>query len=266
MSGNCVELRTDNEDLYKPFFEVKKSLWPIPDYLQDIHDKELHEYALLESKSLNKIISSTEELRLLHLEVGLSHRLPYFNSFKTFLEDANNGKNVCWDSNKNEEISKSEMFIRSLNVKNTWNYISQGWTFYSPSKWKCTWGSDNYKGLCTTWVFNILWKLWFKKVSESTTFNIDTLKKMWLQFVTKVNSHNPWKSGYMPRNGDVAVWPRFQKASWKYTQHMAVWVNWAWRSDTKQSKMACYNNEPNEPLCKIYRYGWIDNQDNTKLS
>jgi len=45
-----------------------------------------------------------------------------------------------------------------LKVKETRDYISNWWTFYSPSKWLCQW--NKYRSVCSTGSFNVLRRLW----------------------------------------------------------------------------------------------------------
>jgi len=143
-----------------------------------------------------------------------------------------------------------------LKVKETRDYISNWWTFYSPSKWLCQ--RNKYRSVCSTGSFNVLRRLWLPKVSNSTEVDLkwDTLTQMWLTYIGKVNPKNPWQNGYKPQDWDTAVRPRFTKKSGKTTQHQATYINWHWVSDNIQNRMSCYPREPNEPDCKIYRYMW----------
>ncbi|MBQ7075016.1 hypothetical protein IJM86_08510 [bacterium] len=74
-----------------------------------------------------------------------------------------------------------------------------------------------------------------------------------------VDPTDPNRSGYVPKNGDVAVRPRFQ-SNHGPTQHMACYINGYWVSDTIQNRMSCYNatpqreRNPNEPNVQIYRF------------
>ena len=158
-----------------------------------------------------------------------------------------------WDK-KWDTHSETCDWDNNLKVSETWNYISNGWTFYSPSKWVCK--RDKYRWVCSTGSFNVLRKLWLPKVSDSTEVDLkwDTLTQMWLSYIWKVDPKNPWKNWYKPQNGDTAVWPKFKRKSWKTTQHQATYVNGHWVSDNIQNSTSCYRNEPNEPECLIYRY------------
>ena len=166
-------------------------------------------------------------------------------------------KSLFWSNGKkwNTHSEAQERSNNGLKVSETWNYITNGWTFYSPSKGVCKW--DRYRWVCSTGSFNVLRKLWLPKVSESTEVDLkwDTLTQMWLSYIWKVNPKNPSKNWYKPQDGDTAVWPKFTRKSWKTTQHQATYINWHWVSDNIQNNMSCYRNEPNEPECLIYRYG-----------
>jgi hypothetical protein len=141
-------------------------------------------------------------------------------------------------------------------VRDAWNYIANGWTFHSNSKWTISWGWGKYKHVCSTGSFNVLWKLWLPKVSNSTECDLQwkVLPKMWLEYIWEVDPDNPEKSWYKPQNWDTAVWPKFRNGS-KTTQHQATFINWHWVSDTIQNRMSCYNSK-NEPMVKVYRYTW----------
>ena len=143
-----------------------------------------------------------------------------------------------------------------LRVSYAWDYIKSWWTFYSPSKWICK--RNKYRQVCSTWSYNVLRLLWLHKVSNSlqVDLNWSILTKMWLKYIGEVNPKNPWQNWYKPQNWDTAVWPKFKKKSWKITQHQATYINWHWVSDNIQNQMSCYTNEPNEPMCKVYRYFW----------
>jgi len=157
----------------------------------------------------------------------------------------------CRDAPHIEEVKGNSS---DLKVSETWNYIKNWWTFHSPSRWICK--RDAYRGVCSTWSFNVLRKLWLPKVSNSTNVDLTwkTLTKMWLKYIWETNPKNPSQNGYKPQDWDTAVWPKFKKKSGKITQHQATYVNWHWVSDNIQRNMSCYPREPNEPNCKIYRY------------
>ena len=163
-------------------------------------------------------------------------------------------KNLFWLNWWTEEFSEQNERHSKLKVRETWDYIKNGWTFYSPSKWICKW--NKYRWVCSTGSFNVLRRLWLPKVSNSTEVDLkwDTLTQMWLKYIWEVNPKNPGRNWYKPKDWDTAVGPRFQKRSWKITQHQATYINWHRVSDNIQNRMSCYPWEPNEPKCKIYRY------------
>lgn len=168
-------------------------------------------------------------------------------SLSSMSQDKESGSDS--NDNINEHISKSA-------VKRTRNYISNWWTFYSPSLWTITWGVGKYKHVCSTWSYNVLWQLWLPKVSTSTECDLKwkILPKMGLEYIWDVDPNNPEKNWYKPQDGDTAVWPKFKNGR-KITQHQATFINWHWVSDTIQSKMSCYSSR-NEPMVKVYRYKW----------
>lgn len=171
-------------------------------------------------------------------------------------ENQDNWWNESNDSNENvfQRRRESKEKISKKKVTETWNYIKNWWTFYSPTKWRVTRWKDKYKWVCSTWSYNVLWRLWLPKTSESleVDLNWNILPEMWLNYLWTVDPNNPWKNGYKPQDGDTAVWPRFNNG-WKMTQHQATYINWHWVSDTIQRQMSCYSSK-NEPMCKIYRY------------
>lgn len=175
-----------------------------------------------------------------------------------FFEKASSWLKNLFSFNWNAKIDSSEQNEKhsKLKVKETWDYITNWGTFYSPSQWTCKW--NRYRWVCSTGSFNVLRKLWLPKVSNSTEVDLkwDTLRQMWLQYIWDVNPKNPEKNWYKPQDWDTAVWPKFKKSSWKITQHQATYINWRWVSDNIQNRMSCYPKEPNEPNCKIYRYMW----------
>ncbi len=137
-------------------------------------------------------------------------------------------------------------------VKKARDYMANGWTFHSNSKGTCTWGRNKYKHVCSTWSYNVLWLLWFPKVSKSTEVDLKwkILPKMGLKYIWEVDPDHPEKNWYKPQDWDTAVWPRFNG-----TQHQATYIAGHWVSDTIQNKMSCYSSK-NEPNVKIYRYTW----------
>lgn len=208
-------------------------------------------------ESGKEIINWTKKsLSLLEKET----RINFFRSASDWL------KKIFWFDKSDKKESHNES-INNLNaytnehinesaVKNTRNYISNWWTFHSDSKWTVTWGRDKYKHVCSTWSYNILWRLWLPKVSNSTECDLNwtILPKMGLEYIWQVDPDNPEKDWYKPQNGDTAVWPRFKNGK-NMTQHQATFINWHWVSDTIQSSMSCYGSK-NEPMVKIYRYTW----------
>lgn len=180
----------------------------------------------------------------------------------------NNNPNNWWNwnesNNSNESVfqrwRESKEKISKEKVIKTRNYIKNWWTFYSPSKWTVKRWEGNYKWLCSTWSYNVLWRLWLPKASDSLEVDLkwNILPKMWLNYVWTVDPNNPWKNGYKPQDGDTAVWPRFSN-HWKMTQHQATYINWHRVSDTIQRQMSCYSSK-NEPMCKIYRYHWENSE------
>lgn len=174
------------------------------------------------------------------------------------------------NSNVHKKSTKSEQFsytpikgstqeIADKNAQKAERYIQSGGTFKSASKGILTWGRNDYKQVCSTGSFNVLWLLGLPKVSDNTNTDLSgrTLNQMGLSYLTTVDPKNPTKNGYTPRNGDTAVWPKFTRGSGKNagktTQHQATYLNGKWYSDTEQSKMSAYSSDPNEPLVKIYR-------------
>ena len=154
-------------------------------------------------------------------------------------------------------------------VERAWNYINNDWTFYSPSKWICIRWKWQYKGVCTTWVWNVLHLLtWLPLPCNLEIDGTDERpEEMWerlnamncYKILDSVDPTNPSVSWYVPKDGDVAVRPRFQSDHGQ-TQHMACYINGHWVSDTIQPCMSCYNatpqkkRNPYEPNVKIYRY------------
>ena len=147
-------------------------------------------------------------------------------------------------------------------VQEVRNYINNRWRFYSPKKWIKEWWNSDYKGVCSTWSYNVLRRLWFPKVSKSLNVDLkwEILPKMWLKFIWTVDPDNPEKNWYKPQDWDTAVWPSFVRTTWKHkgesTQHQATYINGRWVSDTIQARMSCYwdKNEPRN--VRIYRYTW----------
>ena len=178
---------------------------------------------------------------------------------------SSDSKTPSTQSRRNTQLSAGQRIASSHwttlpreRVQKTRDYIFNGWTFYSPSKWRCQW--NQYRGVCSTWSFNVLRRLWFPKVNNSTEVDLtgDTLTKMWLTYIWEVNPKDPWKNWYTPQDWDTAVWPKFTRLHWKHpwktTQHQATYINWHRVSDNIQLNFSCYPNEPYEPNVKIYRY------------
>ena len=164
-----------------------------------------------------------------------------------------NWNSPSWWTNLSEQ---KEWASSKLKVKETRDYISNWWTFYSPSRWICQ--RNAYRQVCSTGSFNVLRRLGLPKVSNSTEVDLkwDTLTKMWLKYIGEVNPNNPSQNWYKPQDWDTAVRPKFKLNSWKTTQHQATYINWRWVSDNIQKRMSCYPWQRNEPNCKIYRYMW----------
>lgn len=147
-------------------------------------------------------------------------------------------------------------------VKKTRDYIVNKWEFYSPSKWKCTRWRSEYKHVCTTWAWNVLHHLTWLPLPNN--LEIDGTEERPWEMWQRLNAMNCYKIldnvdpkhpvPYLPKDGDIAVRPRFTLTSGRTTQHMACYINWHWVSDTIQNRMSCYPNQPNEPKVKIYRY------------
>ena len=256
------------------------------------NDKDLYDYAELKLKDDSEL-HLKDQLNIIKLELKLSLKCSYFKDFQKFLEELKNWDDVSWNPDQNtsitpelaydnnywnqdEQMNREQMKwnprqtiewsvisewwnkeerIPSGKVQEVWNYISNWWTFYSPSKWTVERWKWKYKHVCSTGSYNVLWKLWFPKISNSLNCDLDwtILPKMWLEYICEVDPNNPGKNWYKPQDGDTAVWPRFTRDSWTKTQHQATYINGSWVSDTIQEKMSCYWDK-NEPMCKIYRY------------
>lgn len=171
----------------------------------------------------------------------------WYSEFGEQSSDTNNSS----ESENNLDAYTNE-HIPEEKVKEARDYISNWWTFHSPSKWTISRGRGKYKHVCSTWSYNVLWRLGLPKVSNSTECDLKwkVLPKMGLKYIWEVDPDNPEKNWYKPQNWDTAVWPRFNG-----TQHQATFINWHWVSDTIQRKMSCYNAK-NEPMVKVYRYTW----------
>ena len=211
--------------------------------------------SLHSSKETKNVLNNTKKsLSLLEKETRISF----------FKKACDRIKNLFWYNKKEwdkKEWDKKtgthhETYTKAdnLRVSETRDYISNGWTFYSPSRWTCKW--NKYRWVCSTWSFNVLRRLWLPKVSESTEVDLkwDTLTQMWLKYIWEVDPKKPWQNWYQPQDWDTAVWPRFKTKSGKFTQHQATYINWHRVSDNIQNNMSCYPREPKEPNCKIYRY------------
>lgn len=214
---------------------------------------------LKENTYLHKIIDWTKSsLSLLEKET----RIWFFKKASEWIKNLfRSNWNNKQSQNKQQYETQNNHFEQNeknnnLKVSETRNYITNWWTFYSPSKWICQ--RNKYRWVCSTWSFNVLRKLWLPKISDNTPVDLkwDTLTQMWLKYIGKVNPKNPWKNGYKPQDWDTAVRPKFTRKSGKTTQHQATYINWHWVSDNIQNRMSCYPREPNEPNCKIYRYVW----------
>lgn len=269
-------------------------LWNIIDILWN--NKTLLEYAKLALKDENSL-TFHDRINMLRYEASLTLKwCNYLGDFKRFLKNLKEWGDVSRNTETQTEItpastyhddseSQNEQMQREENkwhpgnaiessildkrrdnweqipeekVQEVRNYINNWWTFYSPSKWTVKWWRGEYKHVCSTWSYNVLWRLWFPRVSNSLNCDLDwtILPKMWLEYIWEVDPDNPEKNWYKPQDWDTAVWPRFTRDSWKKTQHQATFINGSWVSDTIQERMSCYwdRNEPRN--VKIYRYTW----------
>ena len=108
------------------------------------------------------------------------------------IESSNNSKN----DNLKKSVDKSSESKNNINdyknknipdenVKKARNYIVNWWTFHSNSKWTITWGKGEYKHVCSTWSFNVLWKMGLPKVSNSTECDLKwkILPKMGFKYI-----------------------------------------------------------------------------------
>lgn len=207
-------------------------------------------------ESSNKILWEIEEsLSSLKIEAWIDFFKKAWDWIKTHFSSAKKKREIEWEITWNT-YSENHESNNNLKVSETWNYIANGWTFYSPTKGICRRNDGKYKWVCSKWSYEVLELLWLTKKSNSNevdlTWNI--LTQMWLTYIWKVDPKNPSKNWYKPQDGDTAVWPKFKRKSWKITQHQATFINGHWVSDTIQKNMSCYKNEPNEPKCLIYRY------------
>lgn len=232
---------------------------------ESLQGREIHE------SGVNLIDSTKKSLSLLEKETWIKFFKDASNWIKGLfcgdVTDNGEGDNKTWSSigalqeSQTSSIDNnfdaySNVHLDNAKVNETWNYIANWWTFYSGSKWRVTRGRNKYKQVCSTWSYNVLWKLWLPKVSNSTECDLKwkVLPKMGLEYIWEVDPDNPGKNWYKPQNGDTAVWPRFNNGR-KMTQHQATFINWHWVSDTIQNKMSCYGAK-NEPMVKVYRYTW----------
>ena len=202
-----------------------------------------------------KIFEWTKKsLSLLEKETWIS----FFNRASKWLKDIFWFKDNKWavghDSKESDNnlTAYTNVHIPEKNVKKAWDYITNWWTFYSPSKWNITWGWNKYKHVCSTWSYAVLEQLWIENKSKSNECDLKgkILPKMGLEYIWDVNPDNPEENWYKPQNWDTAVRPKFNG-----TQHQATFINWHWVSDTIQRKMSCYSAK-NEPMVKVYRYTW----------
>ena len=284
-------LKTEVRDLIWGDDPEEWLLWNLIDILGN--NKTLLEYAKLKLKD---DLTWNESFKLLEYEVLLTFKCSYFSEFKKFLKNLKEWGDVSRDTETQTSITPEKSYnedeqhhdeqmekeqqkwnpkkqieseilenwreagarIPAEKLQEVWGYISHGWTFYSPSKWTVKWWKGEYKHVCSTWSYNVLWKLWFPKVSNSLNCDLDwtILPKMWLEYICEVDPDDPEKNWYKPQDWDTAVWPRFTRDSWKKTQHQATYINGSWVSDTIQNNMYCYwdRNEPRN--VKIYRYKW----------
>lgn len=221
---------------------------------------------MIGSHEKSEYLNNTEASEVLNWtkkSLSLLKKETWINFFKNALEGIKsffwlNEKSKQWlqesESKSKDKDYEQHETTDKLKVSETRNYIKNGGTFYSPTKWTCK--RNKYRWVCSTWSFNVLRNLWLPKVSDSTEVDLkwDTLTRMWLNYIGKVNPKNPSENWYKPQDWDTAVRPKFKKKSGKITQHQATYINWHWVSDNIQNNMSCYPWEPNEPYCKIYRY------------
>lgn len=211
--------------------------------------------------------SIQQQMDILHNEVS-SHNSWQIsaplseNSSGSSGNDFNLSENQILDSSHWTEIPRER-------VQKTRDYIVNGGDFYSPSKWRCTRWESQYKGVCTTWAWNVLHHLTWLPLPNNLEIDWTDERswEMWqrlnamncYKILDSVDPTNPSVSWYVPKDGDVAVRPRFQSDHGQ-TQHMACYINGHWVSDTIQNRMSCYNatpqkeRNPYEPNVKIYRY------------
>lgn len=294
LSAAKVEIDTLKSEISEfTWIEQEKDwlAWTILDRLWNGTD--LRQYAEYELKDN---LTWWEKTKKRLLELKLSITCTYFSDFKKFLKNLKEWSDVSRDIQTQTEVTpastyrentwdQSEQMQREENkwhpgrsiersvidkwrekweqipeekVHEVWNYIVNWWTFYSPTRWTITWWKNKYKHVCSTWSYNVLWRLWFPKVSESLNVDLEwkILPRMWLNFIWTVDPDNPEKDWYKPQDWDTAVRPKFTRDSWHVTQHQATYINGSWVSDTIQNNMSCYwdRNEPRN--VKIYRYTW----------
>lgn len=237
------------------------------------NDKKLLKYA--EFKMNEENLKWWEKFRMDLLELRLSITCSYFKEFQAFLTQLKKWDDVWWNTENHVRLTPDSWYNWNLQdqfedwlhwqeaisrekVMETWNYIKNWWMFYSPTLWNVTWWENEYKHVCSTWSYNVLWRLWLPKVSDSLNVDLNwtILTKMWLGYITSVDPDDPEKNWYVPRDWDTAVWPKFTRTSWKVTQHQATYINWHRVSDTIQNKMSCYNDENEPKNVRIYRYEW----------
>lgn len=223
----------------------------------------MEEYSESSNDKENLIEWTKKSLSLLEKETWVNFfkkASDWIKSVFSFKQDDQQPLSNVWESRSQDNQFEQSENTGTLKVKETRDYISNWWTFYSPSKWICQW--NKYNQVCSTGSFNVLRRLWLPKVSDSTEVDLTwkTLTKMWLKYIGEVNPNNPSQSWYKPQDWDTAVRPKFTrtvwKSAWKRTQHQATYINWHWVSDNIQNRMSCYPGERNEPNCKIYRYMW----------
>ena len=287
-------LKTEISDITWIETNENGKIWNIIDTLSS--NKTLLEYAKLALKD-EKSLTFTDRINMLRYEASSTLKwCTYFTDFKKFLKNLKEWGDVSRNTETQTEVtpastyyddseSKNEQMKREENkwnpkrsierdiidkwrdkweqipeerVKEVWNYIDNGWTFYSPTKWRVKWWKNKYKHVCSTWSYNVLWRLWFPKVSNSLGVDLDwkILPRMWLKYIWTVDPDDLEKNWYKPQDGDTAVRPKFTRDSWKKTQHQATYINGHWVSDTVQKRMSCYwdKNEPRN--VRIYRYTW----------
>lgn len=150
--------------------------------------------------------------------------------------------------------------VRKAQYKAAWDYINgpdgQGsGTFMSDSLGKVTWGYNKYKQVCSTGSWAALHKM---GIADKPYGEVDNdgsrLKSLGFVPYKVVDAKNYRNQGYIPQDGDTAVWPTSNKyIKGRNVQHQATYLNGHWISDTIQRDMGVYGNG-DESQVHIYRY------------